>query len=57
MHVAGVDIWKWEMGFDLEDRKKVNGSTGGYRMINSLSNYQRKTVWLFQLGNRLQRTM
>lgn len=44
MHVAGVDIWKWEMGFDLEDRKKVNGSTGGYRMIDSLSNYQRKTV-------------
>lgn len=26
MHVAGVDIWKWEMGFDLEDREKVNGS-------------------------------
>lgn len=37
MHVAGVDICKWEMGFDLEDRKKVNGSTGGYRMIDTLS--------------------
>lgn len=32
------------MGFDLEDRKKVNGSTGGYRMIDTLSNEQRKNI-------------
>lgn len=35
MHVARVDIWKWEMGFDLEDRKKVKARTGGYRMIDT----------------------
>lgn len=29
------------MDFDLEDRKKVNGSTGGYRMIDTLSNRER----------------
>lgn len=38
MLVAGVDIWKWEMGFDLEDRKKVNSSKGGCGVIDTLNN-------------------
>lgn len=38
MHVARADIWKWEMGLDSEDRKKVNAGTGGYRMIDTWSN-------------------
>lgn len=42
MLVAGVDIWKWEMGFDLEDRKKVNSSEGGCGVIDTWNNYGRK---------------
>lgn len=38
MLVAGVDIWKWEMGFDLEDRKKVNSSEGGCGVIDTWNN-------------------